>query len=468
MKKLISLFIILFTATIAYSQHSQTLYYMDRLPQITTMNPSSQPECNFYLFFPGVAGTSLNVGNNTLNYNDIIFENQELDSLVTFLHPTSNINDFLNKLEPQNDIFADISATIFGMGFRAGEGYFSFNVMHKSELRMSYPKDLATMALKGNEAFLGETANLGDFSLFSNNYLEFSLGYSRKIYDNLTVGLKAKYLSGLAFLESKDFNAGLYTSSNGDSLSLTTDILLQGTAPVTISTDSSGFIDNVEEPETLGVNDAFQNPGFAIDIGGTYKLNDQFSFSAAIVDLGFINYKNYVHNYTVNGQFSFTGVDVSNQIGNESNSDPMEELADSLQESVKMEYSQENFLQFLGPKIFLGGRYFVGERLDFGFLSRTRFHAGDVHQSFTLSANTRPIRAVSLSLSYSVMNGAYNNIGAGVALRLLPFQFYVMTDNISMGMWPGKTRSFNVRFGMNFVLGCNKAKRIRNDTPMIR
>ncbi len=470
MKKIISLFIIFFSITIAYSQHSQTLYYMDRLPQITTMNPASQPECGFYLMFPGISGVNFNAGNNTLNYNDVIYNSPTSDSLITFLHPTADIDDFLNKLKTNNDIFADLSTGIFGMGFRTGDSYVSFNILQKSEFRMSYPKDLAVLALKGNggDEFLGNTANFGDFSIFSNNYLEFSLGYSHQLYHNLTIGLKAKYLSGLAFLKSKNFNAGLYTSPSGDSLSLTTDILLQGTGPMTITTDSSGFIDNVEEPESFAPGDAFKNPGFAIDIGGTYKLNDQFSFSAAIVDLGFINYKSYTHNYSINGQFSFTGVDVGSEFDDENDSDPMTELEDSLKESVQMDYSQEGFMHFLGPKVYLGGRYHVGERLDFGFLSGTRFYAGDIQQTFTLSANTRPIRGLSLSLSYSTMNGTYNNLGAGLALRLLPFQFYVMSDNLSMGMWPGKTQSFNVRFGMNFVMGCNKKRRLRKDSPMIR
>src|SRR6056297_3785245 len=118
MKKIISLFIIFFSITIAYSQHSQTLYYMDRLPQITTMNPASQPECGFYLMFPGISGVNFNAGNNTLNYNDVIYNSPTSDSLITFLHPTADIDDFLNKLKTNNDIFADLSTGIFGMGFR--------------------------------------------------------------------------------------------------------------------------------------------------------------------------------------------------------------------------------------------------------------------------------------------------------------------------------------------------------------
>jgi hypothetical protein len=468
MKKLLILtFFLLATGLAAIGQHSQTLYYMERLPQVTSMNPAVQPVSNFYLGFPVVSNVNLNIGNNTFSYNDLIYESAEVGSKITFLHPSYNIDNFLSKMNEDNDIFTDLSANIFNIGFRADDSYFSIKIQEKSGLRMSYPKDLADILLTGNEDFKGETAHFGNFSILSSHYLEYSFGFSHQVSDELTFGINAKYLNGLGLLKSEDFNLGMYTSEDGDSISLTSDISLKGSMPLNVSTDSAGYVENTEFGD-MGLSDITANPGFAIDFGATYELTDNISFSASVIDLGFINYRNLAHNYNVNGQFSFTGIDVSDEFGSNGESDPMENLGDSLKEEVKMEYSEQGFLHFLGPKIYAGARYYVGDRLDFGLLSRTQFYNGRTMQSFTLSANTRPIRGFSLTASYSILNNAYNNLGLGVILRLGPFQVYAISDTFSAGLWPHKTKSFNLRFGLNFAFGNNPEKRLLDNEPMVR
>lgn len=452
---------------VSYGQHSQTLYYMDRLPQITSMNPSFQPVSNFYLGLPAISNVNLNLGNNSLSYDDVIIEVPEFDSKVLFLNPMYDIDNFLNTLNEDNDLFTEFSTNLLSFGVRAGESYFSFSVQQKSDLRMSYPKDLATLILKGNNDYKGENLEFGSFSIASHHYLEYSLGYSRKIFDNLSFGLNLKYLNGLGLIQSKQFDLGLYTSEDGDSLSLTSDVVLQATAPVNVQTDSLNYVEDIEDRD-ISISDAFSNPGFAVDFGATYDIMENLQVSASVIDLGFISYNNFVHDYRIEGQYGFTGIDVSSEFNNEDNTDPMDGLEDSLKQSIQVDYSEQGFLHFLGPKIYLGGRYYVGERLDFGLLSRTHFYSGRVFQSFTLSANTRPIRGISFTASYSVLNNSYNNLGLGLILRLGPFQVYTMSDTFSAGLWPHKTQSFNFRFGLNFAFGNNPEKRIRKDVPMIR
>ncbi len=469
MKKYFSILILffLFALKTVQSQHSQTLYHMDRLPQITTMNPALQPECNFFLGLPGISGLNMNFGNDFVNYEDVIFQSPNNDSLITFLHPDAKIDDFLNTLNEKNAIFLESSVNLFSFGFRAGEGYFTFGTTLKSEFNYAIPKDLISLVLKGNEQFAGETAEFGNFSLNTNNYVELALGYSQNVFDNLSIGFKAKYLNGITSFTSKKFDLGLYTSELGDSMSLTADIEMQGVAPVSITTDSLGYIDEINEKD-IGISDAFTNPGFAFDIGATYRPTDDILISASIVDLGFISYQNFAHTYRVTGQYSFTGIDVSSQFtGGDENGDLGQEILDSLESSIEPTYNEDGFYTTLGSKIYIGGRYYLTDKVDFGLLSRTRFIGDRVQQSFTFTANTRPIRGVSFTASYSIMNHAYNNLGMGIALRLGPLQLYTMSDMYSVGLWPHKSQAFNMRFGLNFVFGCNKKKRILQDEPML-
>ena len=450
---------------LSYTQEVNTLYYMDRIPQVSLMNPAKQPVPNGYLNLPAISDINMNIGNNTLTYDDIIMESPVNDSLITFLHPDANTDDFLNTLKPKNSYFTQFSTNLLGFGFRLGQSYLSFHARQKSSLKFSYPKDLMTFITKGNTK--GEYTSLSNFDLLTNHYLEYSLGYAGRVNQDLSFGLRVKYLNGISNFRTDEFNLDLYTSQMADSLSLTSDIEIQGTAPVKVSTDSLGFVDEIKGIEPR-IDDLFKNPGFAFDFGINYQLMDDLEISASVTDLGFINYSNYSHQYTVNGQFSYTGIDVSSEFREDSDSDPAGDLLDSLQEATKLNYSEEGFLHFLGPKIFVGGNYQLTRKVDFGFLSRTTFFGGDVNQSFTLSANTRPIPGVSFSASYSVMNRAFNNLGLGVGLRLGPFQVYTVSDVVSAGLWPGHTKAFNLRLGLNLVFGANRMKRIMDDEPMIR
>lgn len=465
---LIFVFFSLTIPLVSSAQETNTMYFMPRLPQMSFMNPAFQPECNFYLSLPGISEVNLNLGNNSLTYNDVIFDSPVNDSLITFLHPQADPANFLSQLKPSNDLFTEFSTNIFGFGFRAGQGYFTFHVKERSELNFSYPKDFMTFLLEGNHQMKGQTMDFNHFNLFTNHHLEYSLGYAGEVGDKLGFGVRLKYLNGLANLQSKEFDLQMYTSASGDSLALHSNIDMRGSMPVDIEPDSLGFIDQVNEIEP-SVSDVFANPGIALDFGVTYQLTDQLEISASVTDLGFINYNNYVRNYTINGDFVFTGVDVSSEFDDgENNFDPAEQIADSLKEQIQFSYAENQFLHFLGPRIYVGGNYRLNDRVDLGLVSRTRFFGGEVQQSFTLSANTRPIRGVSFSASYSVMNRAYNNLGLGLGLRLGPLQVYTVSDVISAGLWPESTRAFNLRFGLNFVFGCNREKRLLDDEPMIR
>ena len=176
-KKSYKLFaVLIFISIIPISSAAQeinTLYYMDRIPQMSLMNPGRQPVCNFYLNLPGISDVNMNLGNNSLSYNDVIMESPVNDSLITFLHPDANIDDFLNTLKPKNSFFTQFSTTLIGFGFRAGESYFSFHARGKSDLRFSYPRDIMTFITKGNKK--GGHTDLSNFNLYSNQYLEFHL-----------------------------------------------------------------------------------------------------------------------------------------------------------------------------------------------------------------------------------------------------------------------------------------------------
>ena len=60
------------------------------------------------------------------------------------------------------------------------------------------------------------------------------------------------------------------------------------------------------------------------------------------------------------------------------------------------------------------------------------------------------------------MNNSFSNVGMGLSLRGKHSQFYLVTDNLSSGIWPLAARGFNLRFGYNLFFGCGRAECPKN------
>jgi len=484
------IFLIFFTWSFsAFAQQNQTMYYMG-VPQSRFMNPALQSSCNIYIGIPGINSAYLGVSNNSVGFEDIIFKGTGLysDSLISILHPSYDIDAFLAKLKPENRIAPEVYVSLLSFGFRAGENFFFLDIADRVNSHISFPKDLATLVLKGNADFINSPADFSSLSASATYFREIGVGFSREFIDNLVIGVKAKMLFGNAnvSLQNDGFNLEI-DESNLFSHTINADLSLNFGYPVEVFRDpETGYIDSlaVQEPDE-GMIFNFGDPGFGIDIGAVYNINEQFSVSASVVDLGFISWKEDVTNLRVKGSYEFEGIDVSSMLvaGDTSSfDDAIDNITDTLLVIFDPEDSNDPFKTYLPTKIYIGASYQLNENIGFGILSKTLIENGKLWESFTMSANVQAGGFLSTSLSYSITNSTFNNVGFGLSLRGGPIQFYFVTDKLfyklsrfnfpndgqasSSILLPSNLSSFNFRFGLNLVFGC-KVKR-PNDRPLIQ
>ena len=58
------------------------------------------------------------------------------------------------------------------------------------------------------------------------------------------------------------------------------------------------------------------------------------------------------------------------------------------------------------------------------------------------------------------MEGSYKNLGLGLALKLFPFNFYIITDTApSIVFWPTEAKYLNLRVGLNIMFGGKQKKK---------
>src|ERR1035437_8011771 len=119
------LFILLFTFFTCnikvFSQQSNSLYFMDRIPQSAQLNPAIQPKCGFYLGLPGFSSLEINGGNSSLGFLDLFIPNKVADSL-------GYRTDVLKKLDKNILLYADFRQDWLSFGFRVNESSFTFVV----------------------------------------------------------------------------------------------------------------------------------------------------------------------------------------------------------------------------------------------------------------------------------------------------------------------------------------------------
>ncbi len=483
----------------ATSQNSQVLYYM-KLPQNHLLNPAIKPSDKFYIGLPIVTGTNSEFGNNFLHVSDILPSGTKIDS--AFLEtPIFDLNKLAGKLKDHNTITTDASIQLLGLGLSFGKDLYIFlDVVDKINAKTVFPRDLLQLYMTEPINLIGKTIDLSDMNLQAQYYREYGLGFSKNITKNLRIGAKVKLLSGIASA-SLD-NKSLTMKVNSDSSqTVTADAMMNVSGKETLNNilydnNIKNFsFDFFGKPDTIkGVNykglilDYLKIPvsniGAAIDVGAVYNLGKFFTISASVTDLGFINWKHDLQSYKANNTFNLPGITLKDVVNDTTIS--ADDFANSLIDTVKNSFkgtTPKSFRTYLPMGISAGVSINLLPVISLGVLSNTRFYAGTVRESVTLSANAYLGRMLSASASYTIANYSYNNLGFGLAFKTGSIvQFYVIADKIPL-TWgkvyvetgdngkyspipvPQNMNLFNLSFGMNIVFGKPITK--KTDRPMI-
>lgn len=433
---------------------SNTLYFMDGIHQSGSLNPAYQNSCNGFLALPGINGFSVDAANTGFDFNDLIH-------LGTGTYKDSLVIDFQNiksKLANSNSLLVGTQVPILGIGFWVRNSYITFEISNKTKARLAYPEDLIKIT-DGNANYIGvdNPLEIKGFGPNIINYNEFALGFSKQITHRLIVGGKLKFLAGNASIESRRGELKLFTEEDTYKMTLVTDLQLNVSGPINYIYDANGNISDFEfdDSNIAGSIISTKNVGMGIDLGASYLLNDEIKIYASVTDLGFINWRANTSNLSQSGSFVFSGFNLDS-VWTDSDYDEAQAIVDSISDFFSFAQTESKYTTFLNTNIFLGATYELTNFMNVGLLSKTYFYNRKVHQAFTLSANFKPAKWFTGTLSYSVMNREYKNIGLGMGIKTGPVQFYLLTDYLNAAFWPKNSKAAGFQFGLNFYFGCGK------------
>lgn len=451
-----TLFLLLFVSLPVGAQLLRTSYFMEGATNRVQLNPALQPTRG-YFNVPVVGMFNVSATSNSLGTQDII---DIIDSDDDFLNNTQ----LFDQLKADNRLNVSLNTDVLSFGFYKGKGFWTFNVGLRTDVNASIPKSMFEyMRDMDSEEFQweGQQFDIRNQQLSINAYTEVGLGYSRTITDRLTVGGRLKLLAGVGNMNLDIKQMSIYSNipddwsniPSGDidkyRASIKTDARLESSFKgMELSySQEPGRGDEIEDMEfdNFGIG----GYGGAIDLGATYRLFNNLTLSAAILDLGFISWsKDATIVATANRDQTF-------------NKDNYEEFETLTQDGdillnydlmgLKEEESKSRTTS-LAPTLVLGGEYAIlNNKVAFGVLSTTRFNPNRTDSELTLSANYRPKSWFNTALSYSMIQSLGKSFG--LAVKLGPLM--VGTDYMFLG---SNSKSVNAYLGLSFPLGAKKKK----------
>ena len=501
--KLIGVFFIMLVCTLsANAQFLRTSYFMEGTHYRQQLNPALTPTKG-YFNLPVIGAVNATVGSTSLGYQDIIDSIDDGDDFYT--KP-----DFMNRLKDNNKLNVNFSTEILSAGWYKGKNFWSFNIGLRTDIGANLTKNMFTFLNEMEtveENWRNSNYDISGQQLNINAYTEIGLGLSRQINSRLTVGARVKALLGIGNMELKLNRVAMSANLPSDQQinqwssesywnSMTPSQAAQAAqelkdkfnnyhANLTVGAELKSSFKGLELQEEEGkdyVTDfdfdsgklGIAGYGFGIDLGASYKILDNLTVSASVLDLGFISWsksstkiasanpdpidiKGSTYANMVDPNNPNTVMNAVNQLQNDAqgymdrvtNGDVLD--YDMLQ--LEVSDAKESRKSRLASTLVLGAEYgFFNNKLAVGVLSTTRFVQPDALTELTFSANYRPKSWFNVALSYSAIQSAGKSFGLGLKLGPL----FVGTDYMFLGK---NSNSVNGFVGVSIPLGGRKASK---------
>ncbi|MDE6537053.1 MAG: hypothetical protein K2M13_03325 [Muribaculaceae bacterium] len=448
------------TFPIYAQQHTYSGYFLDGYTYGYQMNPASGNEKGF-VSFPALGNLNISVRGN-LHLTDLLYNVNGKTSLFT--NPEVDAKKALKKFGNRNKIVANEQIDIISVGFNAWDGYNTISLSAIANAGVSLPKSFFELAKEG---ITNKTYKINNLAADANAYVQLAFNHSRDIKEvpGLRVGAAFKVLIGGGAIQAK-FNEA--------DLTLGTDNWIARTnADIYASVGGLKFKEKTYHPEGntsmqpydyvsgAEVNNFYITGfGLGLDLGATYKWND-FTFSAAALDLGFLRYGKTQWASTDGTQTIETDAYIFNVDKDADNSfkNEWKDMKDDLSRLYQLKNMghKNSHTRGLATTLNFGVEYELPyyRKLHFGFLNSTRIYGPFTSTQFRLSANVAPVKCFSADVNMGL--GTYGaDFGWMLNVHTTGFNLFLGMDHTlgklaKQGVPLSSNASLN--FGINFPFG---------------
>lgn len=450
-------------APVISAQKANSLYFLDRSPINSRMNPAMAPKASG--FGVGISSASFYM------QSDLAFEDLYSNtngSTLFLLNPGFDKATFINNLDDVSTFRTGMNMELFTLGIRLKNLYFSVHNGLNMDMGIGLPKDMFKLFLLGmDKGTPSTTFDLTGMNMETLVYNKTGVGLSFKLGDMLSVGANVDYLAGLA--HAKMGFDELTVNAAETQWDVTSKGYLQLVTPdvATFAYDNEGYLSgfntegfDMANADFNSIQQQLAGTGFSIDLGVTVSPLPFLKVSAAVSDLGSIKWnQDKIQKVTSNGTFTYDGMDLSlnkedNGEGEEDNNQLMNELEQLVR--FRRDNVTESYSSPLTTKLNVGAEAgLLNNRITFGVLSQTGFAPNGKYNDIMLSANLKPGSLIQGALTYSLLHGEMSSFGAAVNMKLLFVNAFLAADYIPLkytkDYMPISNSFYNIQFGLNFM-----------------
>ncbi len=460
--------VILFNA-----QNKQVLYGLEEVPQSMLINPGSRIDYKYHFGVPFLSQVHFNGGASGVSAYDIFREsgggtiNDRIRSKIFELKNT----DFFTATEQLD---------VINFGWRNNKNYyFSGGIYQELDFVLYFPKDLALLAWEGNQNYLGKEFNLGEVSTTAELLTVYHFGVNKKVNNKLTMGIRGKIYSSMLSFRSTN-NQGTFVTRFSESGNNIYEHIVSN-ANISVKTSGITSLEKLDGSSAIVkemIGRAFfgGNLGIGVDVGATYEINEQWTASASVLDVGAIFYTKDVESYQVKGEYTLDGLELLFPGVGDGESPPYyDDLINDIEDSFPIDTLNTSYTKMRPVKINASLKYNfgrevggtgacnclkMGENQEFnqsvGFQYYNTFRPKGIQAAATLFYYRKFTDYLSAKATYTVDSYSYYNLGLGIAADIGVVNFYVMLDNLQWYSNIAKAKSVSLQLGFNIIIDKNE------------
>lgn len=430
------LFILTITAfSLTRAQTSLSFHHLGNTTfQNTLINASYIPNGKVFFGLPAMSGVHASY-NNKLSYNNIFTKVD--NSLIVDTHK------ILGSLQKRNMASVETNINLLHLGYTSASGatlYLFANERINADIL--YPRELIEFVVKGNAGLVDETMKIGKTQINMTHFREMGVGYRYYVEDaNLGLGFRLKYYQGFYNLSTPgNFTADIITEGENYQLNLEMQNAMIRSSGQKIYSGESGDL------ATHLISNG--NSGFGLDFGFEFDMGQYLTISGSVNDIGFISWKEDILNRTLGDTtLRYSGIDLRG----------IDDVVDVVKDTLvgkfnTYELNEDPYNTLMAPRAYLSGKYHLTSANDITATVATRYIQGQFKMLYGVGINHQVGNFLTASINATKYPQQIPNLGAAVAIKGGPAQFYLAVDQVAYWSVPD-FKSLDFRVGINFIIG---------------
>lgn len=434
------------------AQALRTGYFLKGYSYRHRLNPALMND-QHYISFPILGSVNLNTSG-ALGLSDLVYDSPDGNGLVTFMHPSVNADEFMERISSGNRLALGVDLNIFSMGFFGMGGYNTFDIALHSNTALNIPYDVFRF-LKTTASGTYDFANL---NIATRNYFDIALGHSHKLSDDFTFGVRLKALLGVAYANLLVDRMNVEMSGERWMIDAKGHVGMALGGQFTYAGD--GRLNGYDGAK-LGI----QGFGLGVDLGFEYDLGnigtEGLVMSVSATDLGFMRWKNVSTAGFAPDPYVFEGFDNIALGGAEGTTieEHMEALGNDLGNMFVLgDNGVADKDEALSATLHIGLEYKMPfyDKMSAALLFTNRFNKIYPCHQLSLMLNFSPAKWLNFAIS-----GTNSNLGMGwgamLNIHCSGFNLFVGSDHfigaVNKQYIPLKNMNSSVSLGLNIPFG---------------